>query len=105
MVRRPPRATRTDTLFPNPTLFRSLARLRRASGPREMGLHEALDASAQAPPGQDMGNLPSGAGNQLDSQPRVRQGRQGSSTLDQLRGIRTMTIKVNNLYEIGRAHV
>src|SRR3546814_8835116 len=28
MIRRPPRSTRTDTLFPYPTLFRSLAALR-----------------------------------------------------------------------------
>src|SRR3546814_1587485 len=28
MIRRPPRPTRTDTLFPYTTLFRSLARLR-----------------------------------------------------------------------------
>src|SRR3546814_14555758 len=28
MIRRPPRSTRTDTLFPYTTLFRSLARLR-----------------------------------------------------------------------------
>src|SRR3546814_12754838 len=27
MIRRPPRSTRTDTLFPYPTLFRSLARI------------------------------------------------------------------------------
>src|SRR3546814_12002530 len=27
MIRRPPRSTRTDTLFPYPTLFRSLAHL------------------------------------------------------------------------------
>src|SRR3546814_9325159 len=27
MIRRPPRSTRTDTLFPYPTLFRSLAKL------------------------------------------------------------------------------
>src|SRR3546814_2671634 len=30
MIRRPPRSTRTDTLFPYTTLFRSLARSRRA---------------------------------------------------------------------------
>src|SRR3546814_13561248 len=29
MIRRPPRSTRTDTLFPYTTLFRSLTRLRR----------------------------------------------------------------------------
>src|SRR3546814_1253747 len=32
MIRRPPRSTRTDTLFPYTTLFRSHARRRRAGG-------------------------------------------------------------------------
>src|SRR3546814_2673384 len=31
MIRRPPRSTRTDTLFPYTTLFRSAARARQAS--------------------------------------------------------------------------
>src|SRR3546814_995822 len=30
MIRRPPKSTRTDTLFPSPTLFRSLQRLEHA---------------------------------------------------------------------------
>src|SRR3546814_1036989 len=33
MIRRPPRSTRTDTLFPYPPLFRSLARIPRARVP------------------------------------------------------------------------
>src|SRR3546814_19881553 len=33
MIRRPPRSTRTDTLFPYTTLFRSSARPARASTP------------------------------------------------------------------------
>src|SRR3546814_4176035 len=33
MIRRPPRSTRTDTLFPYTTLFRSLPRCRDDSGP------------------------------------------------------------------------
>src|SRR3546814_10561502 len=37
MIRRPPRSTRTDTLFPYTTLFRSLDQLRQAEG-------EAADA-------------------------------------------------------------
>src|SRR3546814_13337271 len=32
MIRRPPRSTRTDTLFPYTTLFRSLSPLRRSPG-------------------------------------------------------------------------
>src|SRR3546814_20111174 len=36
MIRRPPRSTRTDTLFPYTTLFRSAARLRRHRGAVEI---------------------------------------------------------------------
>src|SRR3546814_19694285 len=35
MIRRPPRSTRTDTLFPYTTLFRSARRLVRAADPKE----------------------------------------------------------------------
>src|SRR3546814_7434176 len=37
MIRRPPRSTRTDTLFPYTTLFRSLAQRRRAGQGRGRG--------------------------------------------------------------------
>src|SRR3546814_18719784 len=33
MIRRPPRSTRTDTLFPYTTLFRSLYRIKRRQSP------------------------------------------------------------------------
>src|SRR3546814_5222149 len=44
MLRRPPRATRTDTLFPSATLFRSPSRLRVA--PREKNSCETGTATA-----------------------------------------------------------
>src|SRR3546814_14486282 len=37
MIRRPPRSTRTDTLFPYTTLFRSLRLDGRLDGPRLLG--------------------------------------------------------------------
>src|SRR3546814_6716102 len=37
MIRRPPRSTRTDTLFPYTTLFRSIDRLRNAARPLSRG--------------------------------------------------------------------
>src|SRR3546814_12794479 len=44
MIRRPPRSTRTDTLFPYPTLFRSLdAALRDALGAAALRAAEAID--------------------------------------------------------------
>src|SRR3546814_9772544 len=45
MIRRPPRSTRTDTLFPYTTLFRS----RRAAGTGAP--HGGAQAAAPAPPG------------------------------------------------------
>src|SRR3546814_2517887 len=41
MIRRPPRSTRTDTLFPYTTLFRSLA------GDRVVGREAAIDAALE----------------------------------------------------------
>src|SRR3546814_11093919 len=38
MIRRPPRSTRTDTLFPYTTLFRSRQRMAVAPGCAEMGI-------------------------------------------------------------------
>src|SRR3546814_10501098 len=35
MIRRPPRSTRTDTLFPYTTLFRSVAPVKLAKAPRQ----------------------------------------------------------------------
>src|SRR3546814_11577730 len=59
MIRRPPRSTRTDTLFPHTTLFRSVhdrkhcqrlcagtqARRRRAGGPYQLGAGNPANAS------------------------------------------------------------
>src|SRR3546814_2058269 len=49
MIRRPPRSTRTDTLFPYTTLFRSRSAARVGVGARqhegtEIGLHQFGDA-------------------------------------------------------------
>src|SRR3546814_4364438 len=52
MVRRPPRSTRTDTLFPDTTLFRSHLRQRaddrhvRVAGHRRFG-HHLVDAAVE----------------------------------------------------------
>src|SRR3546814_5388777 len=70
MIRRPPRSTRTDTLFPYTTLFRSLRRL----GAPEVVELGALDAVAEAlvlrefveqgrhPPGEALGLPDAGEG-------------------------------------------
>src|SRR3546814_3952861 len=43
MIRRPPRSTRTDTLFPYTTLFRSRTRVRSAGGDHRPGRRRDLD--------------------------------------------------------------
>src|SRR3546814_8098304 len=60
MIRRPPRSTRTDTLFPSTTLFRPLHRLdagaQRRPGPapqaRRLEPHELLALQRRAQPGR-----------------------------------------------------
>src|SRR3546814_16897299 len=45
MIRRPPRSTRTDTLFPYTTLFRSVRQNQEAAMPKhEVRLHEQINA-------------------------------------------------------------
>src|SRR3546814_1443639 len=51
MIRRPPRSTRTDTLFPYTTLFRSRVRGRRKPGRVHLPPDRAPVANAAAPPG------------------------------------------------------
>src|SRR3546814_6894811 len=53
MIRRPPRSTRTDTLFPYTTLFRSLApipvhRIVEVPGRRELEMHGLAGERAEA---------------------------------------------------------
>src|SRR3546814_8552345 len=48
MIRRPPRSTRTDTLFPYTTLFRSLAAL------NEVGAEQVIDSPVQSVSGGEM---------------------------------------------------
>src|SRR3546814_18561885 len=50
MIRRPPRSTRTDTLFPYTTLFRSIAK-----GLRQADVATALDVSAPSISGWESG--------------------------------------------------
>src|SRR3546814_1154444 len=61
MIRRPPRSTRTDTLFPYPTLFRSPTRRpRRGAGHLRPAHHGGRPAAALA--GADAGEGDAGGG-------------------------------------------
>src|SRR3546814_15881576 len=57
MIRRPPRSTRTDTLFPYTTLFRSLAQLviYLATAPKSNAAYKAFGAAQRA--ARDSGSL------------------------------------------------
>src|SRR3546814_17723177 len=81
MIRRPPRSTRTDTLFPYTTLFRSLGRLSGQIGlkvgiPCQLAprLGEKMDARGEAPCHQyrvareDVPSAFSGYGDRADTQ-------------------------------------
>src|SRR3546814_4248494 len=50
MIRRPPRSTRTDTLFPYSTLFRSDRRLRQPTGPPPPASRKRRRHPKPAPP-------------------------------------------------------
>src|SRR3546814_12339133 len=62
MIRRPPRSTRTDTLFPYPTLFRSigewLAAYRVDNAPFDAGIHLSHTAEPRFPRLQEIGKRP-----------------------------------------------
>src|SRR3546814_6193852 len=47
MIRQPPRSTRTDTLVPYTTLFRSAAEIARAQGLRHHRRHDARDTQPE----------------------------------------------------------
>src|SRR3546814_11660685 len=57
MIRRPPRSTRTDTLFPYTTLFRSVPL---AQGRRRLGCHSALSRNRPQLVDRNVRELPKG---------------------------------------------
>src|SRR3546814_7851392 len=61
MIRRPPRSTRTDTLFPYTTLFRSRTVLRQAQHERREGISAPpREPNAFLPPGRRVQSLRAG---------------------------------------------
>src|SRR3546814_5175182 len=70
MIRRPPRSTRTDTLFPYTTLFRSIAGQRRQAQRRQQLRRKNVGAAADRESGRladgqwiaDIGNVERNAG-------------------------------------------
>src|SRR3546814_6941264 len=110
MIRRPPRSTRTDTLFPYTTLFRSPGRRRSSAGAGR----PAPGGDAARPGGRDPGGavVPRGAGADLGASrpgadpaglPDARDGRGGERA-----AIGAAAIAASfavGAAEIGRAHV
>src|SRR3546814_9480858 len=100
MIRRPPRSTRTDTLFPYTTLFRSAV----PTGRRSAGHHRAGVAHAQrhADGWQDLGRQRSGS---LRPQfPAARHGRSGHGgcTLSRGSGMLRILLIDDTPRKIGR---
>src|SRR3546814_13465023 len=62
MIRRPPRSTRTDTLFPYTTLFRSTARMAGDARPRALDLAEVLEHASHEHLSAGGGRLGGGVG-------------------------------------------
>src|SRR3546814_6130083 len=61
MIRRPPRSTRTDTLFPYPTLFRSPGSAVSHHGPAQQAARPVGGAGTARPRGRRRGNLRQGS--------------------------------------------
>src|SRR3546814_5121934 len=117
MIRRPPRSTRTDTLFPYTTLFRSRVAdavelpARRSFAVADIPARPArippdivpfADARAASPAGdRDASSGPDGArGSRALYSPPPRQG-----GLDRQSGVQPRRLRGNLRLQIGRAHV
>src|SRR3546814_5949438 len=100
MIRRPPRSTRTDTLFPYTTLFRSL-------GPGEAARIDFVVDLTGSPPNGNYGTL-ANQNHAFDSHYNAN----GASALftnitnsSSVRLVARDDIDTDNDIEIGRAHV
>src|SRR3546814_6197067 len=114
MIRRPPRSTRTDTLFPYPTLFRAVLgadfkgvdiyRLERRAIIDGGKLHEGKIAG-QSLPEVDNERTDAGRGGRLDDLLRRRVARRGRVGAAALVAARVEGVEQRIVGEIGRAHV
>src|SRR3546814_2069663 len=112
MIRRPPRSTRTDTLFPYTTLFRSGQALAEGLDVAEelvlvrLAARQVQFAQAAAVGGNGLGAVPVqvvAVGDlplQRDAVGRRRLGGQGERLVD-----RQQVVLVDRRQQIGRAHV
>src|SRR3546814_6396124 len=109
MIRRPPRSTRTDTLFPYTTLFRS------RHGWRGVGGARAGEGRSRQAPGTPARNA-SAISSEAAARPDGRLARRGDGVVRRVavrrsRGARALhvaALRARRLYgalEIGRAHV
>src|SRR3546814_13355057 len=98
MTRRPPISTRTDTLFPYTTLFRSLDRRRGGAGAGDRADH-GLAAVAQALAGG--GALAGGAGFRPGADRAARRGGRHAQSADGAAGLRLPVDRGDD--ELGRA--
>src|SRR3546814_10823642 len=108
MIRRPPRSTRTDTLFPYTTLFRSGLPLCHLVGvePRQILDHRRLDGGGIVGYGEDAAGQRLGLARLLRDDPR---GMEAPRTRDDLimpvLAIGAHQQRLDDAAQIGRAHV
>src|SRR3546814_14962071 len=99
MIRRPPRSTRTDTLFPYTTLFRSHYP-DRTSRPRLIYISHNHERSLRA---QIAGNHPNLVKRQVLRFDALKTGWLESRMLDAVDMVTAITPEDRMLYQIGRA--
>src|SRR3546814_16687644 len=100
MIRRPPRSTRTDTLFPYTTLFRSVHRCARADPPYAAGIGVGNEQQALAQMSGD-----GGAGDDPEIVLPIRAVRRGDRHLFTAVLLRPQFAGGLDRAMIGRAHV
>src|SRR3546814_7294110 len=113
MIRRPPRSTRTDTLFPYTTLFRSRRHLRRPAAGRRRPLGGARDGEAVDRPAArclSAGRLPALCEVAGEPEAGARQGRrrvrseEHTSELQSLMRISYAVFCLNKKTTVTKAH-
>src|SRR3546814_3206388 len=100
MIRRPPRSTRTDTLFPYTTLFRSRLPLRAVAGGHAVGWRQAAGAAAllRAP-----GAAPDQRAERADRRGHAQRDRHAPQALRQCRRSEEHTSELQSLMRISYA--
>src|SRR3546814_9684066 len=100
MIRRPPRSTRTDTLFPYPTLFRSDTSTSGSPEPMRITSSKSTDRNGTAAPADPAGDRRSGPDCRDDA---ARGGERARPHRDQVARSEEHTSELQSLMRISYA--